>query len=71
MSSKDRLRAKKPVTNPEKWNKGTVIDTDPEGKVTIKDGKEIEIDVTPEIMRLFESRIDGEVEGAEAWYIKK
>ena len=67
----DRLRAKEPVKDPEKWSKGTVIETNSDGKVLVKNREEVEVKVIPEILKLFKSRIDGEVEGSDAWYIKK
>ena len=67
----DRLRAKEPVKDPKKWSKGTVIETNSDGKVLVKNREEVDVKVTPEILKLFKSRIDGEVEGSDAWYIKK
>lgn len=67
----DRLRAKKPVKNNEKWSIGTITSINYGGRVLIEDDGIVELNLTTEIIKLFKSRVEGKVEGSEAWYISK
>ena len=71
MKIQDRLRAKKPSEDDDRWNKCQVISIQDE-EVEIKDeDKNLNLELTKELIDLFRSRVDGEIEGSTAWYIKK
>lgn len=66
----DRLRAKPPAAEQDKWDKGLLKDLVIEkDKALLKDGTELFL--TSELIKLFGSRVDGELEGSKVWYIKK
>jgi len=63
------LRAKPPVKKDD-WKKGVLEKTNQDkGKARLKDGTELIL--TSELVKLFESRVEGTVKGSEVWYIKK
>ncbi len=64
----DRLRAKPPTTDKDKWSEGLLKELE-EDKAVLKDGTELFL--TSELIELFSSRVDGELEGSKVWYIKK
>ena len=64
----DRLRAKPPVAEQDKWDEGLLKELE-EDKAVLKDGTELFL--TCELIKLFGSRVDGELEGSKVWYIKK
>lgn len=71
MKIRDRLRANKPPSNDERWNECEIIAIQDQ-KVEVKhEGKKLNLELTSELISLFKSRVDGEVEGSTAWYIKK
>jgi len=52
------------------WKKGVLEKTNQDkGKARLKDGTELIL--TSELVKLFESRVEGTVKGSEVWYIKK
>lgn len=67
MGISDRLRAKKPPEGDERWSKCEIKELKDEKAIVKDQEKEIEIHLTPELMDLFKSRMDGKT----AWYIKK
>ena len=67
MSIGDRLRAKEPPEGDERWNRCSIKELGDEKALVIDEGEEIELKLTPELMDLFKSRMDGK----SAWYIKK
>lgn len=71
MKVKDRLRAKKPPENDDRWRKCKIIEIGNQ-IVKIEDkGEKIDLKLTAELIDLFESRVQGDTEGSTAWYIKK
>ena len=64
----DRLRAKPPTSYKDKWSGGLLKELE-EDKAVLKDGTELLL--TSELIELFSSRVDGELEGSKVWYIKK
>ena len=64
----DRLRAKPPATDKDKWSEGLLKELE-EDKAVLQDGTELFL--TSELIELFSSRVDGELEGSKVWYIKK
>ena len=66
----DRLRARPPATDEDKWSEGllkkVVVEED---KAVLQDGTELFL--TSELIELFSSRVEGELEGSKVWYIKK
>jgi|APHM01.1.fsa_nt_gi hypothetical protein len=69
MGIQDRLRAKKPPENDERWSKCEILETE-DDKARVKDsqtGENIQVQLTEELVKLFESRMDDET----AWYIKR
>lgn len=72
--SLDRIRAKKPVREIEKWEKATLEELNSEkNTVTVKntENEEVELEITQELLKLFTSRMEGTVEGGTVWYKKK
>ena len=66
----DRLRAKPPPREKEKWSEGVLKEVfEDKEKAVIVDGTELFL--TAELLDLFISRVEGELEGTEVWYIKK
>jgi len=64
----DRLRAKPPAEDG--WKKGVLDRAEQDkGKAFLKDGTELVL--TSELVKLFESRVEGVFQGCEVWYIKK
>lgn len=69
MGIQDRLRAKKPPRNNEKWKKCKILEVE-DDKAKVKDLQtedKIELKLTEELVKLFESRMNDRT----AWYIKK
>jgi len=67
MGVRDRLRAKMPPEGDERWEKCELKELLEDTAIVIDEGQEIELELTEELVDLFESRN----EGKEAWYIKK
>ena len=67
MSVQDRLRAKEPPEDDQRWKKCRIKELGDEKAQIIDDGEEIEVTLTSELMDLFKSRMEGKT----AWYIKK
>ncbi|EHK00541.1 hypothetical protein HRED_05194 [Candidatus Haloredivivus sp. G17] len=66
----DRLRAKPPSKDEGKWSEGFLKDImEEEEKAVLRDGTELSL--TSELIKLFRSRVEGELEGSKVWYIKK
>jgi hypothetical protein len=66
----DRLRAKPPSTDEDKWSEGFLKEVvEEEEKAVLSDGTELFL--TSELIKLFRSRVEGELEGSKVWYIKK
>ncbi|MFO7794215.1 MAG: hypothetical protein R6V35_04555 [Candidatus Nanohaloarchaea archaeon] len=66
----DRLRAKPPSTDEDKWSEGFLKEVvEEEEKAVLRDGTELSL--TSELIKLFRSRVEGELEGSKVWYIKK
>lgn len=67
MAIGDRLRAKRPPKGDERWSKCEIKELKDERAIVKNQNKEIKLNLTPELMELVKSRMDGE----NAWYIKK
>ena len=70
----DRIRAKKPVNNPEKWKKGKIMKLNRETNtvnVETKEGYKEELNITQELLELFTSRMNEPIENGTIWYKKK
>ena len=66
----DRLRAKPTSTDEDKWSEGFLKEVvEEEEKAVLRDGTELSL--TSELIKLFRSRVEGELEGSKVWYIKK
>jgi hypothetical protein len=66
----DRLRAKKPVTDIGEWYVGFISEILTEkSNVELKNG--VTLELTPELLDLFRSRLESEEKGAKIWYKKK
>ncbi len=64
----DRLRARPPATDNDKWSEGLLKELE-EDKAVLQDGTELFL--TSELIELFSSRVEDELEGSKIWYIKK
>lgn len=66
----DRLRAKPPPREKERWSEGVLKEVfEEKEKAVINNGTELFL--TTELIDLFISRVEGKLEGTEVWYIKK
>lgn len=66
----DRVRAEKPIKNPEKWNESTINSyVVNQGKAVIEFSDSNEVTVSEAIFELFTSRLEeDDIQGCEAWY---
>jgi len=63
----DRLRAKEPPERDGKWKECRIKSLEEDAAIVINQGETVELNLTSELIDLFESRWDG----GRVWYIKK
>ena len=67
MTVSDRLRAKRPPENDDRWEECKIIELKDEKAVVNNESGHVTLELTEELMDLFKSRRNGDI----AWFIKK